>query len=203
MTKKIRAASELRRQQIIEAALRLACGRSPEGISTQAIADETGISQGGLFRHFPNRDAIWAAAIAWVRENFIACIDAAAATENEPLRKLEAMFLAHAQFVSEHPAMPRMIFHELQRPIESPLRAEVRAVLQGYRSRIEKQLHAASDQGELSASLNMPSAITLFVGMIQGLVMQSAIADKQLNLQKPAQQLFVLFLRAIEARNPT
>lgn len=194
-----RAASEIRRQQIVDAALQLAQDQAPEAISTQAIADAAGISQGGLFRHFPTKDAIWAAAVGWVREHFLAAIDAAAEAEADPLRKLEAMFLAHAQFVFEHPAMPRLVFHELQRPIESALRAEVRSVLVGYRSRVMKELQASMASGRVPASLNLSAGMTMYIGMIQGLVMQSAIAEKQNRPIPAARELFSLYLRAIGA----
>ena len=47
----------------------LARERGPDAITTQAIADRIGVTQGAIFRHFPDKEAIWMAVFAWVRES--------------------------------------------------------------------------------------------------------------------------------------
>ncbi|MBL8491234.1 MAG: TetR/AcrR family transcriptional regulator [Rhodocyclaceae bacterium] len=195
-----RASTAQRRQEIVEAVLRLACYASPDGITTQAIADEIGITQGGLFRHFASKDEIQAATIAWVRERFLAVLDEATEGIDAPLERLEAMFMAHIRFVAERPAVPRLIFHELQRPAESPLRAEVRAILEAYRSRVMQSLKAAQATGRIDRQVDLQSAVVLYVGMVQGLVMQAAIADGPAQLESRAAGVFRLYLRALGVR---
>lgn len=47
-----------RRASTIETVIELAAEQNPEKITTTAIAKRMGLSQGALFRHFPNKDAI-------------------------------------------------------------------------------------------------------------------------------------------------
>ncbi|MCX7155681.1 MAG: TetR/AcrR family transcriptional regulator [Rhodocyclales bacterium] len=195
-----RSSTVLRQQEIVEAALRLAQFASPDGITTQAIADEVGLTQGALFRHFPSKEAIWIAVLAWVRERFRAEIDAAAARGATPIEQLGEIFRAHVRFVTTHPAVPRLIFHELQRPVESPARAEVRQIMEPYRQRILTLLKAAKATEAVAADLDLPSAAAMFVGTIQGLVMQTALADGVATLEARAKKMFPLFLSAIGAR---
>lgn len=195
-----RASTDQRQREIVEAALRLARHASPDGITTQAIADEIGITQGALFRHFPTKDAIWAAAIAWVKRNLLATLDDAAGRATAPLDRLEALFMAHVRFVWERPAVPRLIFHELQRPEASPLRAEVKSILEAYRQRVVGALQAAVIAGQVSPETDIQSATILFIGMVQGLVMQAAVADGPANPESRAAGIFRLYLRALGAR---
>lgn len=195
-----RSSTVLRQQEIVEAAIRLAQFASPDGITTQAIADEVGLTQGALFRHFATKEAIWAAVFSWVRERFEAEIESAAAQGETPLDQLGEIFRAHVRFVAVHPAVPRLIFHELQRPVESPARAEVRQILEPYRRRILALLKAAKAAESVAADLDLPSAVALFVGMVQGLVMQSALANGVAKLEACAKKMFPLFLSAIGAR---
>ena len=74
-----------------------------------------------------------------------------------------------------HPGVPRLIFHELQQPADSPVKQEVRALLQGYRKLLLGLLGAAVEQGQVPAGLDQEAAATLFVGIVQGLVMQSML----------------------------
>jgi len=97
----------------------LAAEQNPSDITTTAIAQRMGLTQGALFRHFPTKDAILQAAMAWVAERLLARVDKAAEEASSPLAALEAMFMTHIAFVSEHPGVPRMLFGELQRPGET------------------------------------------------------------------------------------
>ena len=54
-----RQSAETRREETVEAVIDLASEHSPEGITTQAIATRIGVTHGALFRHFPDKVAIW------------------------------------------------------------------------------------------------------------------------------------------------
>ena len=198
-----RTPSGQRRREIVEAALKLAQFASPDSITTQAIADVVGLTQGGLFRHFVSKDAIWAAVFAWVRETLPAEIEAAVAGEQEPLKRLERMFFAHVDFVTRHPAVPRLLFHELQGPAASPGREQMRLLIEGYRLRIAALLNSAKRDGSAIAALDVVSVTTLFIGMVQGLVVQSALAasPSRPTMRTRARRLFPLFLDAIRKRS--
>jgi TetR/AcrR family transcriptional regulator len=196
-----RFSSELRQQEIVAAAINLAQFASPDGITTQAIADEVGLTQGAIFRHFPTKEAIWTAVFSWVRERFHAEIEAAAERAETPVAQLGEIFRAHVRFIAAHPAVPRLIFHELQRPVESAARAEVRQILEPYRRRILALLKEAKAARSVTADLDLPAAAAMFVGMVQGLVMQSAVADGVTTLEARAKKLFLLYLSAIGARS--
>ena len=131
-----RLSTDERQREIVATVLALARERGPEAITTQAIADRMGVTQGAIFRHFPDKAAIWLAVFAWVRESLgavFAAVDGEGAT---PIGKIEAAFIAHVAFVAANPGVPRVMFHELQYPGDSPVRAEVRAMIAGYRKRL-------------------------------------------------------------------
>ena len=64
-----RLTTDQRQQEIVAVVLALARARGPDAITTQAIADRMGLTQGAVFRHFPDKEAIWLAVFAWVRES--------------------------------------------------------------------------------------------------------------------------------------
>ena len=108
-----------RRAATVEAVINLAAEQNPSDITTTAIAQRMGLTQGALFRHFPTKDAILEAVMTWVAERLLSRVDRAAQNVTSPLAALEAVFMAHIDFVSEHPGVPRMLFGELQRPGET------------------------------------------------------------------------------------
>jgi AcrR family transcriptional regulator len=48
----------------------LAGSQNPSEITTAAIAKHMNLTQGALFRHFPNKEAIWQAVMEWVAEPY-------------------------------------------------------------------------------------------------------------------------------------
>ena len=81
-----RLPTEERQAEIVAAALKLARDISPVSITTSDIAAAIGVSQGAVFKHFPTKDAIWLAAMEWVRERLLAKLDEAARAEPRRLK---------------------------------------------------------------------------------------------------------------------
>ena len=193
-----RLPTEERQAEIVTAALELARETSPALITTSDIAAGVGVSQGALFKHFPTKDAIWLAAMGWVRGQLLARLEDAASKAASPLDALAAMFKAHVGFVASHPGVPRVIFPELQPAADSPVKQEVRKLLQGYRKLLRRQLDAAVAGGQVSARVDLEAAATLFVGVVQGLVMQSMLTGNAAAIKSQADAVFAIYRRGIE-----
>ena len=192
-----RLPTEARQAEIIAAALRLAQDRSPGSITTADLATAVGLSQGALFKHFNSKDAVWLGAIGWVNEHLLARLSSAAQAGTGPVDALQRVFDAHVGFCILHPGVPRLIFHELQRPSDSAIKQQVREMLQTYRRMLLDLMQAAVEAGEAPRELDAPAAATLFVGLIQGLVMQSMLSGQVAQMAVNGPGAFKLFLRAI------
>ncbi|HCY15382.1 MAG: TetR family transcriptional regulator [Curvibacter sp. GWA2_64_110] len=192
-----RLATATRQAEIVAAALQLAQERSPALITTTDIAQSVGVTQGALFKHFENKEAIWLAAMEWVRENLLREIQTAAAASPEPLLALRKVFDAHVGFVAHHPGVPRMIFHELQQPADSPLKESVRGLMKSYRQLLLNLIKQSIQAGQSDPDLDAPAAATLFVGIMQGLVMQSMLSGHIATLRSEAPRVFDLYLRSL------
>lgn len=194
-----RLATEERQAEIVAAALRLAQQRSPALITTTELAQAVGVSQGALFKHFASKEAVWLAAMQWVAEHLLRTIAAAADEAVEPLDALRRVFHAHVDFVATYPGVPRLIFHELQQPEDSPLKEAVRGLMKDYRQMLLTLLRQAMQQAQLPADLDAPAAATMFLGVIQGLVMQSMASGHISTMRAEAPRIFELYQRGIRA----
>ena len=116
-----------------------------------------------------------------------------------PLAALQAIFLAHADFVAEHPGVPRMLFGELQRSGETLAKRMVQTLLRQYEQRLRRLMEAGKAQGDLDADLDVDAAAVLFIGTIQGLVMQSLLAGKVCRIRRDAPAVFAIYRRGIES----
>ncbi len=190
--------ADKRRAVTVETVVELAAEQNPSKITTAAIAKRMNLTQGALFRHFPSKDAIWEAVIAWVAESLLARVDRAIEAAGSPLSALEAVFMTHIEFVTAHPGVPRMIFGELQRAEDTATKHMVRALVGRYRERLVTLIEAGKAQGELAREVDTAASAMIFIGIIQGLVMQSLLARNAEMIRTQAPATFAIYSRAIK-----
>ena len=188
-----------RRAATVESVVALAASCNPSDITTAAIAEHMQVTQGALFRHFPSKDAIWEATMGWVAERLLSRIDRAAKDIASPLAAMEAMFMSHVEFVVAHPGVPRMMFGELQRAELTPAKRMAQTLIQRYGERLHGLMAQAKACGELPPELDNEAAATLFIGTIQGLVMQSLLAGDVTRIRRDAPRVFDIYRRGIRS----
>ncbi|HHX35983.1 MAG TPA: TetR/AcrR family transcriptional regulator [Gammaproteobacteria bacterium] len=192
--------AEERRAVTVEAVIELAAQQNPSDITTAAIAKHMSVTQGSLFRHFVNKEAILESVMHWVAKRLLTRIDQAMQGQETAIAALHAAFMTHIQFISDHPGVPRLLFGELQRKENTVPKKLVNTLLVQYRQRLQQALEHGKHNQELHAELNVDAAALLFIGSIQGLVMQSIVLGNSDSLLQAASDTFVLYQRAIEAR---
>ena len=133
--------ADLRRAGAVATVIELAASHDPAAMTTGQIAAAMGVSQGALFRHFPDKAAIWTAVLEWTAAELNLRFDAL--PEGMPLVRLEALMAAHMEFVVARPGVPRILFGELQRAGTTPGKAIARQLMAGYRARVARELSAA------------------------------------------------------------
>ena len=190
-----------RRAVTVEAVVELAATTNPSEITTAAIAQHMHLTQGALFRHFPSKDAIWQATMEWVAERLLNRVERAAEGVSSPLAALRAMFMAHVEFVAEHPGVPRMMFGELQRSEPTAAKRMVKTLIERYQQRLDNLIETGKASGEIAATLDSEAAAVLFIGTIQGLVVQSMVSGDVPGMRRNAGRVFDIYCRGIEARN--
>jgi TetR/AcrR family transcriptional regulator len=207
MNKSPKQATEVRQASLVLAALRLAAQRSPADITTTDLAQAVGITQGAVFKHFASKDAIWLAAMDWVTHTLMDQLDAAATQAQLddtvwPLAALRAVFMAHVDFAVAHPGVPRLIFQELQRPDDTALKARVRQLMASYRTLLMRLLTQAKELKCIAPGTDLPSAAVLFIGSIQGLVMQSLLSGDVPAMVQQANGVFAIYQRGLLTHTP-
>lgn len=99
------------REQLVEAATELLneVGDAAR-VSVRAIARRAGVSPTALYLHFPDRDAVVAAAVEASFAAFNAALLTAARSQSDPLSGLEAMGRAYLAFSERQPALYAVLF---------------------------------------------------------------------------------------------
>lgn len=194
-----RRSSKERRALAIDAVIDLASGMNPADITTAAISERMGLTQGALFRHFPTKDAVLQAVMESVSERLLSRIDEAVRDETAPLEALRAIFMAHVGFIESNPGVPRLLFSELQRTEETGAKRAVAAFLEASATRILGQLDEAKKLGLVSSDICPRSAAMSLVGSVQGLVIQAMLSGRVGDIGAGAEGVFAVWRRGVSA----
>ena len=181
---------EVRKQEIIEAAMDLAAEHGVKRVTTQAIADRVGIAQPTVFRHFKTRDAIFASAIDFLAGNLFKVLERIFEGTGPADQRLEQLIHKQLAFVSKHKGLPRLLFSD-RLHIESPvLKAAVQKIMNRYTSRVGQLVREGQQSGCFKTGLDPDETGRYIAALIQGLIMRWSVFDFGFSLDEEADALW-------------
>lgn len=189
-----RLTAEERQDEIVQAAVELAGEQGMESVTTQKIADAVGVTQAGVFRHFPTKDSIWVAVVHWARARVMSVVRTAASEATDPLDAVERMFFAHIGFADKNPAVPRVLFST-----QPQLRKLLQEMLNGYEAELASLLTQAQRQRLVRADLDVHAAAALYLEIIQGLVIRVLVLGPRRSLRAEAERVFPIYRAGLGA----
>ena len=192
-----------RKQQIVETALDLVADHGADAVSAQLIADTIGLSQPEVFRHFPTKEALWTAVIAWLQGRLTDVWSDARGDQHHPppVWVLRRMFLGHVELIIRHPGLAKVVFSDHIRHQYPGLHEQFQTLHRQYEQEVTGLLEDAVRRSVLPPATDVAAAATLFFCAIQGLAFQFAIARyRRSRLWECAERVFMLYVSAIGAR---
>jgi AcrR family transcriptional regulator len=163
-----RQPTEVRREQIAEAALSIMASEGLGRFTTAAIAKQIGLAEGTLFRHFTNKNAIIDAAIAKL-EGLLFRDEPVAI--DEPLEELRLFLLARHSFLTTKPGYLHLLLSdELGKAAMKSARRRTVDLRARSMKKILSTLQRASEAGSIRRDVS-PEFLTLIIsGLLMALV---------------------------------
>ncbi|MEL7501600.1 MAG: TetR/AcrR family transcriptional regulator [Cyanobacteria bacterium J06554_6] len=98
------------RQALITAALSLMAETEVGSLSLREVARRAGVSHTAPYRHFADKEALLAAVAEAGFRAFGQCLEAAAMTTDDPLKRLTVIGQAYVRYALAHPVHYRVMF---------------------------------------------------------------------------------------------
>lgn len=102
-------ASRATPQRLLDAAVEAAAIHGLARLSMGDVATRAGLSRQTLYKHYPSRDALIAAAVVREAERMVGAILSAAAAQSDPHRSLEVAVLTTLHLARDHPLLDRLV----------------------------------------------------------------------------------------------
>lgn len=192
----IRKTAQDRKTEIVQAALTLAFEVGPERVTTGMIASHLGLTQPAIYKHFPSKDDIWGSAATTLGSQVTANILIATGHAENPIRHLRLLVLGHLRLVHEFPALPEIMVTRDPNGVQSAVRSEVRSSMTEFFHELTGAIENAQDVGSLRKDSAANDIATLFLGIIQSLVLRMLVTRDPSILLKDGERLLDLQLSA-------
>ena len=195
--------TEIRQEQIIQAAMNLIASRGFKGLSVAAIANRIGLVPSAIYRHFKSKDDVLDMILDFIQERLFANIRIACEETSEPMERLQYILKGHVQTLRENQAIPRIIFSEDVFSGNPKRKNKVYGIINGYLARLNKIIRDGQGKGVIRSDTNSETVALMFLGMVQPGVILWFLSDGKFDILKNSEKNWELFREAIRARgNP-
>ncbi|MCA0423325.1 MAG: TetR/AcrR family transcriptional regulator [Proteobacteria bacterium] len=188
----MRKSAQERKAEILATALRLADELGPDRLTTAAIAEAVGLTQPGIFRHFPTKQALWQAVAADISGRLKVAWDEALASCATPEGRIAALVQAQLNLIEANPAVPAILFSRELRVENDALRQVFVGLMTAFHGILAGELARAREAGTIRPDLDPADGAVLLISLIQGLAMRWSLGARGFALRPEGARLLAV-----------
>jgi len=194
-----RLCTEIRREQIAEAAVRIIHAQGVKGLRMESIAREVGLVPSALYRHFSGKDAVLDAVLDWLGRRLQGIVSEARAAETAPLAQLKSLLGRHVRLIQEFQAIPRVIFSDSVQSGSAGQKAKAHQIIQDYLSQAARMFREAQKRGEVRRDIAADTLSAMFLGLFQPAAMLWLMSGGAFDAKAHIERAWRVFCVGIDA----
>ena len=199
MMKREKLNTEVRQEQIVEAAMNLIASRGLKGLSMAALANRIGLVPSAIYRHFKSKDDIVDVMLGVIRERLLTNIRITCKETSEPMERLQSILKRHVETLRENRAIPRIIFSEDVFTGNPKRRNKVYGIVVGYLEDLNEIIRDGQEKGQIRSDMDSKTVALMFLGMIQPGAILWFLSDGKFDISKQSEKNWNVFRKAIRA----
>lgn len=173
-----------RKAEIVSTAIRLAAEIGPDRVTTQHLADEVGVTQPAIFRHFATKSDIWLAVGDHIVEELTLIhqhhpVEFGNVDPHDMLHRLVGHHLVH---IRENPAIPAILFSRELQAENTTLQEKFNNLVSERRKAVAGLIRHAQETGLHRAELVAEDSAQLILAALQGLSMRWLLDGRNFDL---------------------
>jgi len=197
MTQK-RENTEVRQQQIINAAGNLIFKYGSEHLTVKRIAAEVGITEAAIYRHFKSKRSILSFLLSHIENTLLKDISPeAAGTESITLETIERIIQNHFSKIGMRKGISFQVIAEIISLGDRRLNKQALQTIEKYVARLKELLSDGVRDGAVRKDIDLEAAATLLFTLIQGLVNIWALSNSSFSLTEKYTSLWQIYCKAV------
>jgi len=188
MTKRLSA--QIRRRQIIQAAMKIVARQGVTRFTTARLAKEVGLSEAGIFKYYSNKEEILAEAMEFVHDTLAQRVQSILNLDIPAKNKLWEVLNFHLTFLEENQGIPRVVFSE-QLYLGAPgLKEKFLSSMDRYFNLLKNLAAEGVKEGIFRPDLDLDMAVSTYTGLVQTTVFRWSLDDFSWSISGRAHRIY-------------
>lgn len=196
MTKK-RLGTEIRQDQIAEAALDIVRYEGIRALNVAAVAEKVGIVPSAVYRHYKNKSQIVSAVLQLIQTRLNTHFKDVVKLDIEPVEKLHLLLNRHIELIRMNNAIPRIIFSEEVLGGMPEKQQQLYGIIQDVIRNVSAIVTEGQKKGMIRKDLPPENIAVSFLGMIQPAAIIWTLSNGEFDLVQHSQNAWKLYSEAI------
>ena len=161
-----------RKDQILQALARMLETAPGERITTAALAEEVGVSEAALYRHFPSKARMFEGLIKFIEETLFLRISRILDDESSAETRCHNILTLLLNFSDKNPGMTRLLTGDALAGETERLRARIAQLLNRVESQLKQVLREAQIRENLKPGVSPTALANLLLATCEGRLAQ-------------------------------
>ncbi len=170
-----------------------------ENVTVRRIAEEIGVSEGAIYRHFKSKRQILSFLIDYIENTLIRDVENQDGKKDNTLDALESILKNHISGTEQKRGVSFLVVAEIVSLGDKTLNKQISEVLKRYVAHIKDIIIHGMKTGEIKKGIDPEAAATIFFSLIQGLVTIWALSNYGFALDKKYLGFWNFFKEAAQA----
>ncbi len=192
--------TEIRQEQIAEAALEMLGTRTVGELSMADIGRRVGLVPSAIYRHFRGRDEVLDAVLELIGRRLLSNVQAVRQESGSHLERLQLLLMRHVRFVRENQAIPRIILSGEITSRNPTRKARVHGIIQTYLDHVADIVRAGQEAAEIRSDVQADTVALQILGIVQPGAVLWHLSDGRFDITKHAERAWHLLRSAISVR---
>jgi AcrR family transcriptional regulator len=196
-----RKSTIIRKQQIIDAARKLIIRKGSEHLTVRAMAQEVGITEAAIYRHFKNKKDVLSFLMTNILDDMLQELIKGAEENSDALDVVGAVLQNHLSKIEQRRGISFQIIAEIISLGDKKLNRLVYTKLTEYYNQLRTLFERGAKTRSIRSDIDLDAAAMILFGMIQGVVNMWALSNYDFDLMARYESLWAVYKKTIVPRN--
>jgi len=187
-------------ERILKASIAILTREGSRALTMKRVAEELGLTEAAIYRHFPCKKALLAALYAFVKAGLLARIAPVIASETSPKKRIRALLSATLRYLFENKGVTIVLLAEAIYQHDEEINCAMRDLFTGYTALAETLIQAGVLGGFFDPGVDPRLAATALAGLVQASITRQLLTGEPVDPERHAAALADIILSGISKR---
>ena len=188
-----------RQLDIMQSLAKMLGEKGPVKITTALLANECGITEAAIYRHFPSKKKIYSGLVDFCEQNIFDLISNINSSEGNELEKVKKILILLVTFSEKNPGLARLLTREAFSVDETSLDQRIGQMMSKVELLIKQNLQKHEQETKNKLGLPTATAANLLLACSEGIIQQFVRSGFQDSPSKRISDQFEFLVSSLDA----